>query len=242
MMTRQRTHAILDGTDEKYGRGALAIQQGVLILALVLFSLSTLPDETPLWIRAGDIFVLVFFAVEYALRLWAAPSRRGYAFSFWGIVDLMAFLPMLLFYTFDTRAVRAFRLVQVLRVLKFARYNRAIGRMRGAFTDIRDELTVALVAAAIILYLAAVGIWVFESESQPEAFGTVFHCLWWAVATLTTVGYGDVYLVTPGGRVFTGLILVVGLAVVAIPTGLVSAALMREDDRDRRENEGDRGG
>ena len=231
-MTRERVHAILDGSDPRWGRRALAIQQGVLVLALFLFSLTTLPGPMPLWLRVADFAVLVYFASEYLLRLWAAPSRTGYAFSFWGIVDLLAFLPMLVFYTLDTRAIRALRLVQVLRVLKFARYNRAIARMRGAFSDIRDELTVALVMAGIVLYLAAVGIWIFEREAQPETFGSVFHCLWWAVATLTTVGYGDVYPVTTGGRVFTALILVIGLAVVAIPTGLVSAVLMRGEDRE----------
>lgn len=184
----------------------------------------------PVWLRLANGIVLFCFAIEYGLRLWAAPNRRGYATSFWGIIDLLAFLPMLLFYAFDTRAVRALRLVQVLRVLKFARYNKAVARMRGAFRDIRDELTVALVLAGIVLYLAAVGIWIFEHEAQPDAFGSVFHCLWWAVATLTTVGYGDVYPITMGGRIFTGVILVIGLAVVAIPTGLVSAALMRNDE------------
>ena len=231
-MTRERIHAILEGADARWGRPALIVQQGVLMLALLLFSLTTLPGPMPAWLRAADIAVLMYFAAEYLLRLWAAPSRPGYAFSFWGVVDLLAFLPMLVFYTLDTRAIRALRLFQILRVLKFARYNRAIARMRAALSDIREELTVALVTAGIVLYLAAVGIWIFEREAQPEAFGSVFHCLWWAVATLTTVGYGDVYPITMGGRIFTGLILVIGLAVVAIPTGLVSAALTREDERE----------
>lgn len=232
-MTRARLHSILEGYDPRYGRAALALQQGVLVAALFFFSLSTLPGPRPLWLHAANIIVLVLFAMEYALRLWAAPDRRAYATSFWGIVDLLAFLPMLIFYAFDTRAVRALRLLQILRVLKFARYNKAMLRMKNALADIRHELTVALVLAGIVLYLAAVGIWIFEHEVQPETFGSVFHCLWWAVATLTTVGYGDVYPVTMGGRIFTGFILVIGLAVVAIPTGLVSAALMREEDYEK---------
>jgi len=232
-MTRERIHDVLNGADEEYGRLAISVQQAVLLLALFLFSLSTNPGEIPTWLRIANFVVLVLFAAEYGLRLWAAPDRRRYAFGFWGIVDLLAFLPMLIFYPMDTRALRAFRVIQVLRVLKFARYSKAIARMGGAFASIRDELIVAIVMAGIVVYLAAVGIWIFEHDAQPQSFGSVFQCLWWAVATLTTVGYGDVYPITVGGRVFTGLILVIGLAVVAIPTGLVSAALMRNDDPDR---------
>ena len=215
------------------------MQQIVLVAALTLFSLSTIPGPQPEWMAVADIGVLLFFAAEYVLRLWCAPNRRGYVFSFWGIVDFLAFAPMLFFQAFDTRAVRALRLVMVLRLLKIARYNKAIARMTRALADVRDELVVALMMAAIVLYLSAVGIWVFEHEAQPEAFGSVFHSLWWAVATLTTVGYGDVYPITVGGRIFTGLILVVGLAVVAVPTGLVSAAVMREDAKTERGGESD---
>jgi len=231
-MTRERLHEILEGHDPKYGRYSILLQQSVLLLALLLFSLSTLPGSRPIWLQVSNFIVLICFAIEYGLRLWAAPKRMAYAFSFWGIVDLMAFLPMLLFHAFDSRAIRALRLLQILRILKFARYNKAINRMYAAMIAIRAELMVALVMASIVLFLASVGIWVFEREAQPDDFGSVFHCLWWAVATLTTVGYGDVYPVTMGGRIFTGVILVIGLAVVAIPTGLVSAALTRQDERD----------
>jgi len=79
--------------------------------------------------------------------------------------------------------------------------------------------------AAIMLYLSAVGIYYFENAAQPEAFKSIFHSLWWAVATLTTVGYGEVYPITIGGKVFTFFVLMLGLGVVAVPTGLVSSAL-----------------
>lgn len=234
-MTRERWHEIIEGQDPEWGRVSLAVQQGLLLFALGLFSISTLPGEQYVWMRAANAAVVLCFAAEYGLRLWAAPDRRGYAFGFWGIVDFLAFAPMILFAAYDTRAIRALRFIQLLRLLKFARYTKAVARMQLAMAEVKDELIVAVVMAAIVLYLSAVGIWVFEHEAQPDKFGSVFHCLWWAIATLTTVGYGDVYPITLGGRIFTGVILVIGLAVVAIPTGVVSAALMRED----REEEAD---
>lgn len=84
-----------------------------------------------------------------------------------------------------------------------------------------------LLVALLTLYVTAVGIYYFENEAQPEAFASVFHSLWWAVATLTTVGYGDVYPVTLGGRVFTFVLLIVGLGIVAVPAGLVATALSK---------------
>lgn len=91
----------------------------------------------------------------------------------------------------------------------------------------KEEVVLFLAMTLILLYLAAVGIYYFENEAQPETFASVFHCLWWAVATLTTVGYGDVYPITVGGRLFTFAILLIGLGVISVPAGLVASALAR---------------
>jgi voltage-gated potassium channel len=89
--------------------------------------------------------------------------------------------------------------------------------------------------ALIVLYLAGVGIYQFEHDAQPEVFSSVFHCLWWATTTLTTVGYGDAFPITAGGRIFTFFVLVVGLAIVAVPTGLMASALTqaRDDEKEK---------
>lgn len=138
---------------------------------------------------------------------------------------MLAILPFYLSLGFDLRAIRAFRLLRLLRVMKLARYNKAIQRFHRAFIIAREEFVLFGFAAAIMLFLAAVGIHHFEHEAQPETFASVFHSLWWAVATLTTVGYGDVYPVTVGGKCFTFLVLVIGLGIVSVPAGLVASAL-----------------
>jgi voltage-gated potassium channel len=116
-------------------------------------------------------------------------------------------------------------LLRLLRILKFARYNSAVLRFERALVIAREELALFTAVSLMLLYLSAVGIYFFENDAQPEQFGSVFHSLWWAVATLTTVGYGDVYPVTVGGRVFTFFVLIIGLGIVAVPTGVVASAL-----------------
>ena len=113
----------------------------------------------------------------------------------------------------------------MLRILKLIRYSTAARRFHRAFVIAKDELILFFFVTLILLYLSAVGIYYFESTAQPEQFKSVFHSLWWAVVTLTTVGYGDIYPVTVGGRIFTFFVLMVGLGIVAVPTGLVASAL-----------------
>lgn len=110
-------------------------------------------------------------------------------------------------------------------------------RIHHAFIISKEELILFGFTAAIMLYLSSVGIYFFEREAQPEAFGSIFHSMWWAIATLTTVGYGDVYPITVGGRIFTFIVLIIGLGIVAVPTGLFASALSRARDIQKNEEE-----
>lgn len=107
------------------------------------------------------------------------------------------------------------------------RYSKAIQRFHRAFVIAREEIVLFLIVAAMMIFFAAVGIYYFEAEVQPDKFASIFHSLWWSVATLTTVGYGDVYPVTAGGKAFTGLVLIIGLGIVAVPAGLLASALSK---------------
>jgi voltage-gated potassium channel len=110
-----------------------------------------------------------------------------------------------------------------------------MNRFGKALNLAREEAVLFMLVTAILLFLSAVGIYYFEHQAQPDNFKSIPHSLWWAVATLTTVGYGDVYPITAGGRVFTFVILMIGLGIVAVPAGLVAAALSQI--RDDEENE-----
>ena len=112
-------------------------------------------------------------------------------------------------------------------VFKLFKYNNAIHRLTDAFKSIKNELIVFIIGTIFLLYVSAVGIYYFENPAQPEAFKSVFHSLWWAVTTLTTVGYGDMYPITIGGKLFTTFIVFIGMGMVAVPTGLLASALSK---------------
>jgi voltage-gated potassium channel len=173
--------------------------------------------------------------VEYLTRLALTRPWHYYAFSFFGIIDLLAVLPFYIVIGFDLRSARAFRLLRLVRVFKLTKYSAAMQRMSSAFVIAREEIVLFGAISIIVLYLSATGIYFFENEAQPEHFSSIFESLWWAICTLTTVGYGDVYAITAGGRIFTALILIVGVGIIAIPTGLFASALLRVREGDSSE-------
>lgn len=219
---------IVEDTDTPAGRAFDLTIQGLIVLSLVAFSCETLPglsSGSRWWLRVVEVFTVTIFTAEYLIRLLVADRKVGFITSFFGVIDLLAILPFYLSLGLDLRSVRAFRFLRLFRILKLVRYNAAVKRFHRALLIAWEELVLFGTVALIVLYLAAVGIYYFENEAQPEAFASVFHSLWWAVATLTTVGYGDIYPVTVGGRIFTFLVLIVGLGVVAVPAGLIASAL-----------------
>ncbi|WP_390896911.1 ion transporter [Rubinisphaera margarita] len=214
--------------------------QILIVLSLITFSIETLPNLSPSVQRVLffiEIVIVSIFTAEYLLRVAFAENRLGFIFSFFGLVDLISILPFYIGLGIDLRSVRAFRLMRLFRVLKLARYSTAICRFHKALLLSKDELTVFGLLAGILIYLSAVGIYFFEHQEQPDRFGSVFHSLWWSIATLTTVGYGDIYPITLGGRIFTFFVLLVGLGIVAVPTGLISSALIEARRLEEKEEE-----
>lgn len=221
---------VVEDSDTKAGKTFDLFIQAIIVISLVSFTIETLPDLSPTtrtFLRGIEIVSVIIFTVEYLARVLVASNRPAFIFSFFGIIDLLAILPFYLGMGLDLRSLRAFRLLRLVRIFKLARYSAAARRFHRAFLIAKEELALFLFATLIIIYLAAVGIYHFENPAQPEAFSSVFHSLWWAVSTLTTVGYGDIYPVTAGGKIFTFFILAAGLGIVSIPAGLVASALAK---------------
>ncbi|XWN29011.1 MAG: ion transporter [Devosia sp.] len=238
-MHRARVQAILDGEDPVLGRRVAFAIQALILISVVSIAVETLPGLPP-WLRQTlliEEWVIVFiFLAEYLARIYAAENKLRYIFSPFGLIDFFSIAPTLLLLGYDVRSIRALRALRVLRLFKLVRYVRAFERLGRAFTSISAELLVFAMVAAVVLYLCATGIYLFEHEAQPDAFASIPHSMWWAVVTLTTVGYGDVYPVTTGGRIFTGIILLLALGVVAVPTGLIASALSSERESEKEDD------
>jgi len=220
----------IEENDTRAGRILDLFIQSLIVLSLISFSVETLPNLSERIIHILDtleVIVVAIFTAEYLLRLIVADRKLRFVFSFYGLIDLFAILPFYVTRGIDLRSLRVFRLFRLLRAFKILRYSRAIQRFRNAFLAVKEELILYLIATAFLLFVASVGIYYFENPTQPEQFKSVFHCLWWAIVTLTTVGYGDIYPITAGGRMFTFFILVIGLGVVAVPTALIASALTK---------------
>ncbi|MFK2821209.1 ion transporter [Flavobacteriaceae sp. LMIT009] len=236
---KKRIKSVVEYNDNRFSKIFAFFIQFLILLSIVTFSVETIPDLSPETIKTLHLIELIsviIFTAEYVLRIYVADSKPKFVFSFFGIIDLLAILPFYLSFGIDLRSLRALRFVRLFRLFKLARYNRAIKEFMSAVKVAKEQIVLFMFITFILIYLSAVGIYYFENEAQPEHFASIFDSLWWAIITLTTVGYGDVYPITVGGRVFTFCILLIGLGIVAIPTGIISSALMKSIDRKELEN------
>ena len=202
--------------------------QGLIVISIINFTIQTLPNLSASTIQILDFIELVsvlVFSLEYLLRILFSPRPIRFIFSFFGLIDLIAILPFYLSFGADLRSLRAVRLFRLLRLLKFLRYGDTLQNLKDAFKNVKKELILFSFATLLLIYFSSVGIYYFENEAQPEAFSSIFSAMWWSVATLTTVGYGDIYPITAGGKIFSTFVVFIGLGLVAIPTGLVASSL-----------------
>lgn len=227
---KEKLRLIIEDNTTKAGRRFDYFIQILIILSLLDLAIETLPDNsetTKLFLRRFEVFSIAIFSIEYLLRVYIAKKPLKYIFSFYGLVDLLAILPFYLRTAIDLRSLRIFRIFRIFRAFKLVRYNKAMNRFYIAYKIVREEIMLFLMVTAIFLFLTSAGIYYFENEAQPEIFKSIFHSGWWSVVTLTTVGYGDVYPITLGGKIFTFFILILGVGVVTIPAGLVASALTK---------------
>ena len=241
-MKRSDVIEILDGTHGSLGRGvALALHVLILLsaIAIAIETVESLPASIHSALLWFEYFILAVFVFEYLLRLTCSANPLHYAFSFWGIIDLLACLPAIALIQSQWQVVRTIRLIRLVRLLKLFRTSTAFDRLTAAFGIVKGELIVFGILAGLVLYVSAVGIYLFEHEAQPEAFSSIPMSLWWAVASFTTVGYGDLVPITTGGRIFTTFVLFIGLGVVAVPAAIVTTALLETQPPSKRLNSKD---
>ena len=215
------------------------------IMILIVFSILSVficTFKIPDWLFGIlvhiEVVSLIVFTVEYALRIWTANllypgldpvrARIRYVTSPMAIIDLISILPFILpvLHSYNLVGVRVFRLVRLLRVFKLNRYSDALAAIGEVFRKKSQQMVAAIFFVFMILILASLLIYYAEHDAQPDQFENAFSGLWWAVATLTTVGYGDIYPITPLGRFLGAVIALLGIGMVAVPTSILSAGFM----------------
>ena len=213
---------------------------GTLIAFLVFASLTLFTLETEFqdlkWLRQASYAIACIFALEYFLRIWVADKtkngRLGYIKSFEGIIDLIAFVPALLFPGAGASVIlRALRVARLLQILKIRAFSKGLFRIKRALNECKSELGVSVLISISLIFVGAVLIYFAESRVQPETFGSIPRALWWSMATLTTVGYGDTYPITLFGKVIASAMAMVGIGAVALPAGIIANAFMSESKR-----------
>lgn len=210
-----------------------------IVCAVVLTIAETEPTlreipEFALLITISDQIFAVVFTAELIARVWSVgenPEFRGisgrlkYLFRPSTLVDIAALTPYYLTLGSDGNfMLRLFRFLRILMLAKLGRYSEALHVLSTALRRRRHELLISLAFAFVLLLISATCLFLLEGELQPEAFGSIPRALWWSVATLTTVGYGDVFPITALGKVFGGLTAITGIGVIAMPTGIIAAA------------------
>lgn len=246
-VSRRRVHDILEHGVEG-DPVSTAVNTGLIVLILlnvVAFAAETVPEIGARYagaFRLFNLFSVAVFTLEYGLRLWScveipmlrqfspARARLHFAVRPLLIVDLLAILPFYLSFliAIDLRVLRVLRL---FRFLKLARYSPALHTLGRVLVNERRALLGALLVMASLILFAATGIYLLEHDAQPEVFGSVPAAAWWALATLTTVGYGDVVPVTAFGKIFGGLVMVFGLGMFALPIAIVATGFSQEANR-----------
>lgn len=226
------------------------------IMVVIVLAVATAVAQTEPTIRAGrdslfrglEIVFAVVFLAEYMARLWIAaenpkfgPGWRGmarYAKSLPALIDLVAVLTLFMtVFGSEGAFLRLIRLVRIIMLAKFGRYSTALNAIWGAVHSRRYELLTSLGIAGMLVLVSSTLLFLVEGDIQPEGFGSIPRAMWWSVATLTTVGYGDVYPVTALGRILAGMTAISGIGLIAMPTGILAAAFSDAMQRQREQKE-----
>ena len=251
---RKRTAAIIEmGSAQDWVSRGYDILSGLMLLAnlsaSILYTFNSMALQYGSLLVAIEAITVAFFAVDYALRLWTAPeffpklssfrSVWKYVFSLTGIVDLLSFLPYYLpiFFPAGAAVFRIFRVVRIFRLFQINAYYSAMNVITEVLRSRRQQLASSVFIILVLMLASSLCMYSLEHEAQPEVFSNAFSGIWWAVSTLLTVGYGDIYPITTAGKIVSIFITFLGVGMVAIPTGIISAGFVDQFSRIKRLSE-----
>ena len=239
MNYRKRMAEVLENEQSLDGQGRvlnllLIVLIALNVVAIFLESVDSIYQEYQRLFMFFELFSVGIFTIEYFARVWSSidldsakdrspmMGRIKYMLTPLALVDMIAILPfyLSLYLSIDLRFLRVLRL---LRLLKLARYSPALGALLDVVRKEADALIAAIIVLLMMLVLASAGIYLLENDLQPETFGSMPDSMWWAIVTLTTVGYGDVVPVTPLGKLFSGMVGLIGVGMIALPAAILAS-------------------
>jgi voltage-gated potassium channel len=244
MKYTKQLHVLLEpkSSSSRLSKSIDIIIQSLIIINVVAIILSSFKqlDGYNIWFDIIELISVIIFTIEYVLRLLTARYKFPNTVSVLAIIkyiktpmaviDLLAILPFYLpfFFPFDLRFMRVLRLTRTLRILKLNRYSKSLQILGKVLNKKKGDLIVTLFVTLVLIIFASSLMYYLESEEQSEQFPNIIASAWWAIATLTTVGYGDVYPVTVLGKIFSAIVALLGIGLVAIPTGIISSGFVEE--------------
>lgn len=248
---RSRVHRQLD--PRAWAGGGLSPVNSLLVLLILLATGAAIAETEPelygrygRWFDAAELLFGLVFLAEYAARLWSVAEDRGES-SAWArrlrfivspsaLIDLVVVVVTLVpFVGLNPAMLRLVRLLRIARLAKLGRMSLALRRVNHAFWLRRYELGLTLALAVAVLIVGATALYWIEGELQPDKFGSIPRALWWAVVTLTTIGYGDVYPVSVGGKIAASFLAIAGVGLIALPAGIMAGAMQEAMRRERAE-------
>jgi len=217
-------------------------------VAVMAESVKAIHQWSPRSFEIFEVFSVAIFTIEYILRIWSCTESDRFSHPLWGrlrfaltplaLVDVFAVLPFYLFvFGADLRFLRAVRLMRLFRLAKLWRYSQALKILAGVCQRKKAEIGVTVSILGLLLILASALMYFAERDPQPEVFSSIPAAMWWAIATLTTVGYGDTYPITPIGKVIGSVIAILGIGIFAFPTAFLSVGFLEELGSAKREME-----
>ena len=254
LQRRKRISEIIEvgASDDRLSRGYSILSTLILIVNLVvtiLYTFDEMERNYGSFLLAAESVTVAFFALDYILRVWTAgpgnptlseiKAIKKYTHSFAGIIDLLSFLPYYLpiFFPAGAAVFRMFRVVRIFRIFQINAYYNSLNVITEVISSKRQQLLSSVFIIMVLMVASSLCMYSLENKAQPEVFSNAFSGIWWSVSTLLTIGYGDIYPITTLGKIFSIFITFLGVGMVAIPTGIISAGFVDQYSRLKRISE-----